>query len=94
MLMNGCETWSLTTRDRSRLLVLEDLLLRMILQTRLRSNCNTQNLIAQPLITSAIKSRRLRWWAGHMVQAPAEREIYKALYIQAATVQAQDEVDR
>ena len=43
-------------------------------QPRLRSN-----FTGQPRITSVIRSRRLQR-AGHVVRAPEERGIYKALY--------------
>lgn len=88
MVLYGCESWSLTARDRSRLLVFENHVLRAILgpvwdpvtgQLRLRSNHNIRNLTGQPLITSVNRSRRLLW-AGHMVRAPEERGIHKALY--------------
>ena len=48
-------------------------------QPRLRSNRDIRNLTGQPLITSVIRSRRLQW-AGHVVRAPEERGIYKALH--------------
>ena len=48
---------------------------------RLRNNRNIRNLTGQPLIASAIQSKRLQW-AGHVARAPApdNRGIYKALY--------------
>ena len=92
MLIYGCETWSLTARNRGRLLVFKNHVLRTILgpkwdpltrQLRIRSNHEIRNLTQQPLITSVLRSRRLRW-AGHVVKAPEERGIHKALCGRAA----------
>ena len=47
-------------------------------QPRIRSYQEIQNLTQQPLITSVIRCRRLQW-AGHVVRAPEERGIHKAL---------------
>lgn len=89
--MYKCETWSLTLRDRKRLLVFENRALRMFLRPmfdpatgrpRLRSNRDIRNLTAQPLITTVIKSRRLQW-AGHVVQSPV-----------GGNYKAQDEINR
>ena len=74
MVLYGCESWSLTARDRSRLLVFENRVLRTILgpawdpvtgQPRLRNNRDIRNLTGQPQITSVIRSKRLQW-AGHV----------------------------
>ena len=88
MVLYVCETGSLTARDRSRLLVFENRVLRTILgpvwdpvtgQPRLRSNREIRNLTDQPLIVSVVRARRLRW-AGHVVRAPENRGIRRALY--------------
>ena len=48
-------------------------------QSRIRSNQEIRNLTQQPVITSVIRTRRLRW-TGHVVRAPEERGIHKAFY--------------
>jgi hypothetical protein len=83
----GCDTWSLTVRAQERLLVFENKVLRRILgprrdpttgRVRMRSNDEIRRLTGQPLITSVIKSRRLKW-AEHVVRAPPSRYIRQVL---------------
>ena len=71
----GCETWSLTLREESRLRVFENRILRRVFGTK--SNVNGEwrrlhneelhSLYRSPKIVRVIKSRRLRW-AGHIAR--------------------------
>ena len=60
ILLYGCQTWSLTLREESRLRVFENRILRRIFG-------ELHSLYRSPNIVRVIKSRRLRW-AGHVAR--------------------------
>jgi hypothetical protein len=70
----GCETWFLTSREEHRLRVFENRVLRRIFGHK-RDNVREQwrklhsgelhNLYSLPIIIRQIKSRKMRW-AGHV----------------------------
>jgi len=72
----GCETWSLTLREESRLRVFENRVLRRIFapkrdevtgEWRKRHNKELNDVYSSPNIVRVIKSRRMRW-AGHVAR--------------------------
>ena len=74
--MYGCETWSLTLREESRLRVFENRVLRRIFQLkrdevtaewRKLHNEDLNDLYSSPNITPMTKSRKIRW-AGHVAR--------------------------
>jgi hypothetical protein len=74
LVLYGCETWSLTLREKHRLRVSENMVLRRIFGTkrdaetgewRKLHNEELSDLYSSPSIFQAIKSRRMRW-AGHV----------------------------
>ena len=77
----GCETWRLTKELERRLLVFENGVLRRIWGPvydndegiwRRRHNQELRQLSELPLITSIIRTQRLRW-AGHVVRMGEHR---------------------
>ena len=74
--MCGCETWSLTLREKRRLRVFENRMLRRIFESkrdeitrewRKQHNKELNDLYCSPNIVRVIKSRRMRW-AGHVAR--------------------------
>ena len=68
VVLYGCETWSLTLREESRLRVFKNRILRRILgpkrengEWRRLHNEELHSLYRSPIIVRVIKSRRLRW---------------------------------
>jgi hypothetical protein len=70
VVLNGCETWSLTLREEHRLRVFENRILRRIFGPmrdevmggwRKLHNEELHNLYSSPSIIRMIKSRRMRW---------------------------------
>ena len=85
-MLYGCETWSLTLRDKCRLRVFENRILRRIFgpkgdengEWRRLHNEELHSLYGSPNIVSVIKSRRLRW-AGHVARMDEGRSAFKIL---------------
>ena len=80
VVLYGCETWSLTLREKRKLRVFENMVLREYLDRReeetgewrrLHSE-ELNDLCSSPNIVRVIKSRRMRW-AGHVVRMGEER---------------------
>jgi len=76
----GCETWSLTLREKRRLRVFENRMLRRIFgpkrdevigEWRKLHNEELSDLYSSPNIVRVIKSRRMRW-AGHVARMGGE----------------------
>jgi hypothetical protein len=85
LLIYGCETWSLTLREKLR--VFENRVLRRIFVpemdrmmggwTKLH-NEKLHKLYSSPSIIRVIKSRKMRW-AGHVVRTGEKRSMYQLL---------------
>jgi hypothetical protein len=76
LVVYGCETWSLTLREKRRLRVSENRVLRRILRSkrdevtgewRKLHNEELNDLYSLPIIVRVIKSRRMRW-AGQVTR--------------------------
>ena len=81
VVLYGCETWSLTTREERKLRVFENMVLRRIFgptrdevtgEWRRLHNEELNGLYFSPNIVRGIKSRRTRW-AGHVARIGEER---------------------
>ena len=79
--MYGCEPWSLTLREKRRLSVSENMVLRRIFEPkrdevtaewRKLHNEGLNDLYCSPNIVRVIKSERMRW-AGHVALRGGER---------------------
>jgi len=82
----GCETWSLTLREESRLRVFENRVLRMFGPKRDEvkgkwkklNNEELNDLYPSPNIFFVIKSRIMRW-VGHVAGIGERRGVYRVL---------------
>ena len=83
----GCETWSLTLREESKLRVFENMVLRRIFgprkdevtgEWRRLHNEELNDLYSSPNIVRVIKSRIVRW-ARHVARMDEERGVYRVL---------------
>jgi len=83
----GCETWSLTLREKLRLRVFESRVLRRIFgskrdevtgEWRKLYKEEVNDLYLSPNIVRVIKSRRMRW-AGHVARMGERRVVYRVL---------------
>jgi hypothetical protein len=81
VVLYGCETWSLTLREKHRLRVFKDKMLRRIFGPkedevaggwRKLHNEELRDLYSSPSIIRIIKSRRMRW-AGHVARMGKKR---------------------
>jgi len=86
VVLYGCETWSLTLREKCRVRVFESRVLKRIFgsksevtgEWRKLHNEELNNLYSSPNIAQVIKSRIMRW-AGHVAQMRERRGIYRGL---------------
>ena len=87
VVLYGCETWSLTLREESRLRVFKIRVLRRIfgpkrdevtMEWRKLHNEKLNKLYSSPNIFRVIKSRRMRW-AGHVARMGQRRGVYRVL---------------
>jgi hypothetical protein len=87
VVLYGCETWSLTSREEHRLRVSENRVLRRIFGPkrdevtggwRKLHNEELHCLYSSPSIIRVIKSRRMRW-AGHVARMGEVRNAYSIL---------------
>jgi len=84
----GCETWSLTLREESRIRVFENRNLRRIFgpkrdengEWRRLHNEELHGLYRSPSIVRVIKSTRLRW-AGHVARMEGGRSAFTILTV-------------
>jgi hypothetical protein len=87
VVLNDCETWSLTLREEQRLRVFENRVLRRIFgpkrdkaigEWRRLHNEELNDWYSSPNIIRVIKSRRMRW-AGHVARMGEKRGAYRIL---------------
>ena len=87
VVLYGCETWSLTLREKRRLRVFENRVLRRIFMFkrdevlgdwRKLQNVELNDLYSSPDIVRSIKLRRMRW-AGHVAGFGNRRGVYRVL---------------
>jgi hypothetical protein len=87
LVLDGCETWSLTLREEHRLRVFENMVLRRIFgpkrdevtgEWRRLHNEELNDLYSSPNIIRVIKSRRMMW-AGHVARMGDRRGAYRIL---------------
>jgi hypothetical protein len=83
----GCETWSLTVREKPRLRVFDNRVLKRIFGPkrdgatggwRKLHNEELHNLYSSPSIIKIIKSRRMRW-VGHVARMGEKRNVCRLL---------------
>jgi hypothetical protein len=87
VVLYGCETCSLTLREKRRLRVFENRVLRRVFgpkkdevtgQWRKLHNEELNDLYSLPSIVLVVKSRRMRW-AGHVARMGEDREVHMVL---------------
>jgi hypothetical protein len=87
VVLYGCETWSLTLREKHRLRVFENRVLRRIFgptrdevtgEWRKLHNGELHNLYSLPDIIRQMKCRRMMW-AGHVARMGEGRNVYRVL---------------
>jgi hypothetical protein len=87
VVLYGCETWSLTLREKRRLRVFENRVLRRVFgpkrdevtgEWRKLHNEELNDLYSLPNIVRVVKSRRMRW-AGHVAHMGEERGMHRVL---------------
>jgi len=87
VVLYGRETWSLILREKRKLRVFENMVLRRIFgprsdevtgEWRRWHNEELNDLYSSPNIVRVIKSRRMRW-AGHVERMGEERGVYRDL---------------
>jgi len=87
VVLYGCETWSLTLREESRLRVFENRVLRRVFgskrdevtgEWRKLHNEELRYIYSLPNIVWVVKSRRMRW-AGHVARVGEGRDVYRVL---------------
>jgi hypothetical protein len=87
VVLYGCETWSITLREKRGLKVFENRVLRRIFERkndkvtgewRKLHNEKLHILYSSPIIIKQIKSRRMRL-AGHVARMGEERKVHKVL---------------
>jgi hypothetical protein len=89
VVLYGCETWSLTLKEKHRLRVFENKVLRRIFGPKRNEvtggwrklhNEELRYLYSSPSIIRIIKSRRMRW-VRHVARMGEKRNAYKLLVV-------------
>jgi hypothetical protein len=87
VVLYGCQTWPLTSREEHRLGVFENRVLRRIFgqkrdevtgEWRKLHNEELHDLYSSPSIIRIIKARKMRW-AGHVARMGEKRNAYRLL---------------
>ena len=86
VVLYGCETWSLTLREKRRLQVFENRVLRTVFgpkrdevgEWRKLHNEELRDLYSLPNIVRLVKSRRMDW-AGYVARMGSERGVHRVL---------------
>jgi hypothetical protein len=87
VVLYGCETWSLTLREESRLRVFENRVLRRVFgpksdevtgEWKKLHKEELNDLYSLPNIVRVVKSRRMRW-AGHVARMGEDRGVHRVL---------------
>jgi len=87
VVLYGCETWSLTMREKRRLRVFENRVLRRVFgpkrdevteELRKLHDEELSDLYSLPNIVRVVKSRRMRW-AGHVSRMGEGRGTHRVL---------------
>ena len=77
-MLYGCEAWSLTLREESRLRVFENRILGRVFESKRDENGELHCLYRSLNIVRVIKSRRLTW-AGHVARMEGGRSSFSIL---------------
>jgi hypothetical protein len=87
VVLYGCETWSLTLREKRRLRVFENRVLRRVFEPKKDEvtgkwgklhNEELNDLYSLPNIVRVVKLRRMRW-AGHVARMGEDRGVHRVL---------------
>jgi hypothetical protein len=80
VVLYGCETWSLTVREKHKLRVFENRVLRRIFGPKRDGVMGWWRKLhnSSPSIIRTIKSRRMRW-ARHVARMGEKRNVYRLL---------------
>ena len=87
VILYGCETWSVTLREKRRLRVFENSMLRRVFgpkrdevtgEWRKLHKDEPNDLYSLPNIVRVVKSRRMRW-AGHVARMGEDRGVHRVL---------------
>jgi hypothetical protein len=82
LVLYGCETWSLTSREERRLRIFENWVLLRVFRPRRNEGTREwrklHDLYCSPTIIRVIKSRRMRW-TGHVTRVGERRHAYRVL---------------
>jgi hypothetical protein len=80
VVLYGCETWSLTLREKRKLKVFENRMLRIFWPKKdeLTWEWRKLHLYSSPIFVRVIKSRIMRW-AGHVARMGEGTGVYRVL---------------
>jgi hypothetical protein len=87
VVLYGCESWSLTLREKRRLRVFENRVLRSVFgpkrdgvtgEWRKLHNEELNDLYSLPNVVRVVKSRQMRW-TGHVARMGEDRGVHRVL---------------